>query len=177
MSMYNDIVCDEQGNTEKCLTISVEVTNYARRFPRGHWSFLGPGSGKRWCGTCKPDGDWDRIAERMMMNFAESGHPVFRAASALERGELRSEEKGKKSIHFNGGEENIELILRTIISANQLSIYGAVADWCKELSKASRATGKSVAIEESETMEIPSEIPFADPHTDAELQGNLLRNC
>ena len=111
-----------------------------------------------------------------MMNFAESGHPVFRAASALERGELRSKEKGKKSIHFNGSEENIELILRTIIFANQLSFYGAVADWCKELSKASRAAGKSVASEELETMEIPTEIPFADPHTDAELQGNLLRD-
>ena len=29
----------------------------------------------------------------MMLNFAESGHPVFRATSAVERGELKS--KGK----------------------------------------------------------------------------------
>ena len=43
------------------------------------------------------------------------------------------EAKGKKSIHCNGSEENIELILRTIISANQLSIFGAVADLCDEL--------------------------------------------
>ena len=43
--MYNDIVCDEQGNTEKCLTISVEVTNYARRFRAdiGHFWDLGQG--------------------------------------------------------------------------------------------------------------------------------------
>ena len=34
-----------------------------------------------------------------MLNFDESGHPLFRATSALERGELRSKEKGKKSIH------------------------------------------------------------------------------
>ena len=41
------------------------------------WSFLGPGSEKTWYGTCsdKTDGDWDRTAERMMLNFAESGHP------------------------------------------------------------------------------------------------------
>ena len=64
----------------------------------------------------------------MMLNFAESGHPVFRATSALERGELRSKGKGKTSIHFNGSDATIELILRTIISVNQLSIYGAVAD-------------------------------------------------
>ena len=30
-------------------------------------------------------------------------------------------------LHFNGSEETVELILRTVISANQLSIYGAVA--------------------------------------------------
>ena len=142
MSMYNDIVWDEQGNTETCRKISFEVVNYARRFPHGHWSFLGLGSEKKWCGTCKPDGDWDRIVERMMMNFAESGHPIFRATSARERAELRSKEKGNKSIHFNGSEENIELILRTIVSVNQLSIYGAVADLCRELSKASKASGK-----------------------------------
>ena len=90
----------------------------------------------------KPDGDWDKTAEQMMLNFAESSHPIFRATSALERGELRSKEKGKKSIHFNGSEENIELILRTVISVNQLSVYGAVADLCKELSKDSKVSGK-----------------------------------
>ena len=32
MSMYNDIVRGERGNTEKCEKISVIVANYARRF-------------------------------------------------------------------------------------------------------------------------------------------------
>ena len=77
----------------------------------------------------------------MMLNIAESGHPIFRATSAMERGELWSKEKGKKSIHFNGSEESIEWILRTVISVNQLSIYGAVADLCRELSKDSRVSG------------------------------------
>ena len=64
----------------------------------------------------------------MMLNFAESGHPIFRATNALERGDLRSKEKGKTSIHFSGIDENIELFLRTVISATQLSVYGATAD-------------------------------------------------
>ena len=68
-----------------------------------------------------------------MLNFAESGHPVFRATGALERGELKSKGGEKKSIHLNGSEETVELILRTVISANQLSTHGAVADLCKEL--------------------------------------------
>ena len=41
-----------------------------------------------------------------MLNFAESGHPVFRASSALKRGELKSKGKGVKSIHLNGSDEN-----------------------------------------------------------------------
>ena len=44
----------------------------------------------------------------MMLNFTESGHPVLRASSALERGELKSKGKGKKSMHFNGSKETIE---------------------------------------------------------------------
>ena len=79
--------------------------------------------------------------------------------------------------HFNGSEEIIELILRTIIFVNHLSIYGTVADLCKELSKASEVTGKLAANEDLETMEIASELLIADPHTNAELQGNLLRDC
>ena len=90
----------------------------------GRWSFWGPASEKKWYGTHsdEPDGDWDRTAERMMLNFA---------SSALERGgRIKKQRKGK------GSEENIELLLRTIICMNQLSVHGAVADLCKELSKA-----------------------------------------
>ena len=101
MSMYNDSKWRERVNTEKCETNSVTVANYARRFLLGRWSFLGPGSEKNWYGTYsdKPDGKWDKTAERMMLNFAESGHPVFRATSALEGGQLRSKGKGKKPLN------------------------------------------------------------------------------
>ena len=88
MSMYNDIVWKEKRNTERCEFYSQTVANYARRFHRGRWSFLGPGSEKTWYGTCsdQPDGSWDETAEQMMMNFADTNHPIFRASSALERG-------------------------------------------------------------------------------------------
>ena len=121
-------------------------------------------------------GDWDKTAELMMLNFAESSHPIFRATSALESGECRSKEKGKKSIHSNGCEETIELILRTMISANQLIIYGGVADLCKDLSQDSEVAGKPAVNEDLEPMEMPTELPIADPHTNAELQGNLLQD-
>ena len=87
MSVYNDIDLTRRGNQEKCMMNFVTVANYARRLPRGRWSFLGPGSEKKWYGTYsdKPCGDWDKTAERMMLNLAESGHSIFCATSALER--------------------------------------------------------------------------------------------
>ena len=111
------------------------------------WSFLEPGSEETWYGTYtdKPDGSWDQTAQNMMANFSGSGQPIFRASSAFERGELRSKGGGKKSIHFNGSHENIELLLRTVISANQLSVYGAIADLCNELPEDLWAPGKPAA--------------------------------
>ena len=63
--------------------------------------------------------------QRMLFNLARSGHPIFRGTSALERGQSRSKEGGKTSIHFNGNTKNMELLLQMVISVNQLSLYGA----------------------------------------------------
>ena len=74
----------------------------------------------------------------------------------IEKGELRSKGGRKNSTHFNGSDEYIELHLRTVISANQLSVYGAIADLCNELSEDIRASGKLEAPDHLETMEIPT---------------------
>ena len=75
----------KRGKKENCIASALRVTEYGRRFTQGHWSFLGPRSEKTWYGTHvnKPHGEWDKTAEGMMLNFAESGHPIFRASSAL----------------------------------------------------------------------------------------------
>ena len=91
------------------------------------------------------------------LNFADGGHPVFRASSALGRGESKSEGKGVKTIHFNGCDDTIELILCTVISVNQLSVYGAAADLCRELARNSRGTEKPAANDNLETMVFPTE--------------------
>ena len=110
-----------------------------------------------------------------MKNFSESGHPVFRASSAFERGELRSKGHGKKPFHFNGSDENIELLLRTVISANQLSTYKAVADLCNELSEGFGASEKLEALDHLETMEIPTGLSNAETHTNAQQRRNLVQ--
>ena len=74
----------------------------------GHWSFLGPGSEKKRCGsnTYQPKGEWEDVAEHMLLNFSESGPPVFRGTSALERGTLKSKGGGNLSFHFCGDQSN-----------------------------------------------------------------------
>ena len=72
------------------------------------------------------------------------GHQVFCATSALDR------ERWNIGDHVNGDSTNAELSRRTINSVNQLSVYGAVADWCEELAQqmtaqASSSIGKPTA--------------------------------
>ena len=80
----------------------------------------------------------------------ESGHPIFRASSAFERGDLESKECVKKSTQFNGNEGNIVLHLRTVISVNHLSIYGVFAELCKELNNNSPEDSAEESSEDSE---------------------------
>ena len=96
ITMHNDIDWNKRGNRENCIANIHRFTEYARRFTQGHWSILGPGSEKKWYGTHahKPDGECDKTGEGMMLNFAGSGHPVFRASSAL--GKRRNEKQRKR---------------------------------------------------------------------------------
>ena len=59
--------------------------------------------------------------------------PFFVDPELFERGDLKSKGTGKLSIHFNGSDETVEVILRTVISFNQRSVYGAVEEICEEL--------------------------------------------
>ena len=49
MSMFNDIVWNT--NDGNCLSNAEKVKNYAMRFSKGHWTFLGPGSEEKWYGS------------------------------------------------------------------------------------------------------------------------------
>ena len=142
------LVWREKGNEELCIANTKILTYSARRFAHGHGSFLGPRSEKTWYGN-KPNFKWDGVAEDMMLNFSESGHPVFRG----------SKRGGNLSTHFCGDEDAAELVVRTIISVNKPSIYGAVADMCDELacriSGCSRSPLEPVAQNNPETTVIP----------------------
>ena len=84
--------------------------------------------------------------------------------------------EGERSQHtFNGSDENIELLLRTEISANQLSVYGATADLCNELPKDLRGPGKPAAPDHLKKMEIPTRPSAEETLTNAQQRRNLVQ--
>ena len=158
MSMFNDISWESKDNGQECIANATLGSLFAKRVPARRWSFLGLGSEKKWYSTYNKiqRGEWDRVAELMMIKFRESGHPVFRATSPLSRGTLKSKGGGKLSIHFCADGDTIETVFRTVISVNQLSIYGAVSDVCEEYSTCHDWTGRPVVAGQSYPLFVPS---------------------
>ena len=135
--------------TEKAIKKNVwqmpESSPYLQRslvLNSGH--LLGPGSEKKWYSMKEdsPQGIWDNIAEKMLLAFAVSGCPIFRATTPLSRGKLKSKGHGKLTIHSTADYPTIENIFRIIVSANQLSLYGAVANMCEEFESLQDRSGQ-----------------------------------
>ena len=95
MSMCNDIFWRTKDNEQECIANATLVSLCAKGFPAGRWSFLGPGSEKMWYSIYneRPRGEWDRVAELMMIKFRESGHQYFRATSPMSRGTLKKQRR------------------------------------------------------------------------------------
>ena len=97
MSAFNDIFCGTEDNEEECLGNAKVVSLFAKKFGTGQWSFNGPSSKKKWYSMnedCR-QGIWDNITEKMGLEFAESGCPIFRATSPLSRGRLKKQRTWK----------------------------------------------------------------------------------
>ena len=175
MSMFNDISCDGKGNKEECLANAKVVSVLAKRFGIGQWSFIGPGSEKKWYSMEEnsPQGIWDHIADEMLLEFAESGCRIFRATTPLSRCELKSKGHGKLSIHFTADYPTIETVFRIIVSANQLSLYEAVANMCEEFETHQDRSGQpDVLMGQSIVLsEIKAEVPLEN---DIPSHQNLL---
>ena len=145
VSMFNDISCGTKDNERECLANAKVVSVYAKKFGIGQWSCIGHRS------------------EKMLLEFAESTCPMFRATTPLSRGKLRSKGHGKLSIHYCADQATIETIFRKIVSANQLSLYGAVANMCEEYEsfhdrsgQPDKVMGQSIVLSEIKT-EVPLE--------------------
>ena len=146
MSVYNDIVWWAKGTKKDVNTIHKTVANYARRFPRGDWSF--------WA--------WIRreITELTLTNPTDHGiklqrtwwqifqGPVIQNSSLQCLWERRTtkQKEGKRSqctsmvVKKTSSCFSAQWFLRT-----QLCVLGAIADLCNELPKDLRAPGQPAA--------------------------------
>ena len=61
------------------------------------------------------------------------------------------------------------------MSANQLSINGAIADLCNEVPKDLRAAGKPAALDHLENMEIPTDLSNAENSNQSTAAGKLVQ--
>ena len=123
------------------------VKTFVERFGIGQCSFFGTGSEKKWYfSKNSSQGAWDHIAEDMFLEFAESGHLVFRATTPLSRGHLKSKGRGKLSLHFTADQFTVDTIYRNILSVNQLSVFGAVVAICEEFEDHQHGTGQPVIL-------------------------------
>ena len=115
----------------------------------------------------------------MLLEFAESGHPIVCATSPLSRGKLKSKGHEKMSMHYCADLETIETIFRIIISVNQLSLYGAVAEMCEEYETLHDQTGQLVVGRQSSSSFVPSvtktEVPL--DCDDLAHKDLLLQQC
>ena len=95
----------------------------------------------------------------------------------MSRGKLKSKGGGQLSIHFCADEGTIETVLRTIISVNQLSIYGAVSDLCEEYGTCQTRTGRPVVARQSDPLFEPASslMTTPTPSTDDPAQEDLLQ--
>ena len=108
MSMFNDISCGTRDIEQECLANTRLVSLYARKFGKGQWSFIGPGSEKKWYSVKEdsPQGIWDKLAEKMLIEFEESGCPIFRATTPLSRGQSQKQRTRKTVSSFCCGSSN-----------------------------------------------------------------------
>ena len=116
------------------------------------------------------------MAELMIVKFADSGHPFFRLESIVQRS-AQSKGGGKLSIHCCPDLETIKYVFRTIISANQLSLYGALTEMCEEYEILRDRTGRPAVVEQLSSSFVPSviktDVPFDNDdgaHKDLLLQ-------
>ena len=80
------------------------------------------------------------------------------------------------SIHYAADLETIETIFRIIVSANQLSLYGAVAETCEDCDSCHDRTGRPVVEGQSNPSFVPNVMKTNIPLTDDPAQEeDLLR--
>ena len=113
--------------TETTTKMNVEknadcVNTFVGRFGIGQWSFVGPGSEIKWYPSeNSPQGEWDHVAEDMLMECAESGHPIFRATLPLSRGQLKAKDESSRCTSLQIKTQSIKFVALFFLSISSVS--------------------------------------------------------
>ena len=149
MSMFNDISWGSKDDKKECKSNAQLVSLYAKRFRTKQWSFLGLGSEKGGILSVKTLHKVN--GTRLLRKWCWHSQ---KADTQFSEPRVHCPEECYTSVPM---EKRLKLF-RTIISVNQLSIYGAVSDLCEEYSICQTSTGRPVVKEQSNPLFVPSVI-------------------
>ena len=164
MSMFNDISCDSKGNEEECLANAKVVPIFARKFGIGQWSFMVQGprrSGILWKGIGHKESGTKWRTE-CCWNLQKADIPF--SVQQLHCPGVSSKAKDTENCRFTivPIRQQLRLFFRIIVSVNQLSLYGAVANMCEECKSFHDRSGQpDVVMGQSVVLsEIKAEVPL-----------------
>ena len=134
MSMFNDIDWTQKGNYKECFSNSDKVKDFAKRFPLGHGLFSVQEKKKMaWNALSQTWRTVEYYCRCHGCRFQRQRTSSIQSFQCVGSEILEEKKGGRCTIRFSAEPSNAELSFRTNHSANQLSIYGAIADWCDEL--------------------------------------------
>ena len=159
-SMFNDISCGTKDNEEECVANARLVSLYAKRLAKdnGHSLVLVlKRSGILWKRVAHKE-SWTKLQKGCCWNSLRAD--VQFSILRLHCPEVNSKSKGhgKLSIHCAADQETILTIFRISVSANQPSLYGAVAEICEEYESLHERTGRPVVMGQSSSSLVLSAI-------------------
>ena len=94
--------------------------------------------------------------------------------SIVTRNASKTKGYGKLSFHFCADGDMIETVFRTIISVNQLSIYGAGSDVCEEYGTCQTSTERPVVAEQSDPLFAPTNLLTKTPKPSIEIPAQAF---
>ena len=162
MSIFNDISCDRKDNKDECLKNAGVVKVLARRFGVGQWSFIGPGSEKKWYSAEKSTRSLGQYCGRNALGICRKRTSYFPCNNSIVQGSAQEQRTWKTVDTFAADDFTIDTIYRIILSVNQLSIYGAVAALCEEFESHQDRSGEPEILMGQSTVlgEIKAEVPL-----------------
>ena len=107
------------GDNEEAMKFVKQILQMLLHTPQIYLKDIGPSS----------DRDLKKIGTGRIFTNQTNNVADLMIMNALFRGTLKNKGSGRTSIHYNADPATAELLLRIVISVNQLSICGAAADW------------------------------------------------